>query len=179
MFKKGEAIFLAFCLIVLSTQILAAGVNDKPLSISASVGQTCSITTTSALAFGVYDPVGTNSTTPLNATGQISVACSKGASTLTIGMGDGSHFNGTLRQMIGATSNNLLPYGIFQPPSNVENTSCTFPGVIAWNNSAGIMIIAPATANTARVYFVCGTIPAAQDVSTDTYTDIVTASINF
>ena len=172
--------FLALCLTLFCGDLLAAGTATRTISVSASVSQICSITTTTALAFAVYDPVGTNATVPLNATGQISVACAKGSASMTIGMGDGAHVNGSQRQMVGLTSNNLLQYSIFQPPSNAENTICTFPGTIAWSNvGAGMLTLTSAPAKTARVYNVCGTIAAGQDVSVDTYLDTVTASINF
>jgi len=172
--------FLLFCLTLFCGDLFAAGSATRTLSVSASVAQICSITTTTALAFAVYDPVGANATVPLNATGQISVACSKGSTSMTIGMGDGAHVSGTHRQMIGSTSSNLLQYSVFQPPGNAENTLCTFPGTIAWSNvGAGLLTLTSAPSKTARVYNVCGTIAAGQDVSVDTYLDTITASINF
>jgi len=181
MFKKLlKKIFLVLFLAVLIEEVWAAGSATRTLSVSASVAQICTITTTTALAFAVYDPVGVNATVPLNTTGQISVACAKGSASMTIGMGDGAHISGTQRQMVGATATNLLQYNIFQPPGNAENTLCTFPGTTAWTNSVGgLLALTSAPSKTARVYNVCGTIAAGQDVSVDTYSDIVTASINF
>jgi len=171
---------LVLSLLMLSHPVWAAGSGSNVFSVTASVGQICSISTTTPLAFALYDPVGSNATVPLNATGQISIACSKGAFGLTIGMSDGIHALGSQRQMLGGTSSNSLQYNIVQPSSNLENAVCSFPGSIPWNSSgAGLLTLTSAPANTARVYNVCGTIPAGQDVSVDSYTDIVTASINF
>lgn len=150
------------------------------IPVSASVSQVCSISTTSALAFTNYDPIGANATAALNATGQISVACSKGASGLTIGMDNGTHVAGTQRQMIGTTATNLLSYNLFQPLTNAPNTPCTFPGTTAWTaTGAGQMAITNASSKVARAYNVCGTVPGGQDVAADTYSDTVGATINF
>ncbi len=157
-----------------------AGSASTFIAVSASVSQSCTISTSSALAFNAYDPVGTNVASALNATGQISVACAKGATGLTIGMDNGTHVAGQQRQMIGAASANLLRYDIFQPPSNVPNTACTFPGTIAWTTSGnGLLTLSGAPSKVTRVYNVCGSIPGGQDVAADSYTDIVGATINF
>ncbi len=148
--------------------------------VTASVTQNCSISTSSALAFSSYDPIGTNATAPLNATGQISVACSKGATGLTIGMDNGTHISGSQRQMLGGTAAGMLQYNIFQPPSNTPGAACTFPGTTAWTaTGTGLLTLSSAPTKVTRVYSVCGTIPGGQDVSADTYTDTVGATINF
>jgi spore coat protein U-like protein len=168
-----------FTLLIPSGMALAASASTY-IPVSASVSQSCSISTSAALAFSTYDPIGTNATAPLNATGQISVACSKGASGLTIGMDNGTHVAGSQRQMLGGTAASLLQYNIFQPPNNSPNTACTFPGVTAWTAvGAGQLTLTSASAKTARIYNVCGTIPGGQDVAADTYTDTVGATLNF
>jgi spore coat protein U-like protein len=184
MFKysfKKSALLLSIALTFLAASEGATAASaSTSVPVSASVTQGCSISTTSALAFATYDPVGTNATTALNATGQISVACSKGASGMTIGMDNGTHVSGTQRQMIGGTATNLLQYNIFQPPSSLPNTACTFAGTTAWTAiDPGLLKLTSAPTKAARVYSVCGTIPAGQDVAADTYSDTVGATINF
>jgi spore coat protein U-like protein len=148
--------------------------------VTASVSQNCSISTTSALAFAAYDPVGTNATAALNSTGQISVTCSKGAVGLTIGMDNGTHGLAGQRQMLGGTAAGLLQYNIFQPPGNAPNTACTFPGTTVWTAAGtGLLTLTSAPTKVSRLYNVCGTIPGGQDVAADTYTDTVGATINF
>lgn len=178
--KKNLLGALIFNVLLIASRVVLAASASTSIPVSASVTQVCSISTTSALAFAGYDPIGTNATAPLNTTGQISISCSKGAAGLTIGMDNGTHVAAQQRQMIGATSTNLLQYSIFQPPSNAPNTACTFPGTTPWTNvGAGMLTLTSAPAKTARLYNVCGTIPGGQDVSADTYTDIVIATINF
>ena len=161
-------------------KVLLAASASSFIPVSASVTQNCSISTYSALAFATYDPVSINATAALNATGQISVACSKGAVGLTIGMDNGAHVAGTQRQMLGGTSANLLQYNIFQPPSNTPNAACTFPGTTAWGASGtGLLTLTSAPSKVTRVYNVCGTVPGGQDVAADTYSDTISATINF
>jgi spore coat protein U-like protein len=180
MFKKlMSCLSVALALSALSGVTLAATASTS-IPVSANVTQNCAISTSGALAFTTYDPVGVNATTPLNATGQISVTCSKGAIGLTIGMDNGAHVAAAQRQMIGVTATNLLQYNLFQPPSNVPGTTCTFPGTTAWTASgAGVLTLTSAPSKVARLYNVCGTIPAGQDVAADTYSDTVGATINF
>src|ERR1019366_2427966 len=116
---KRCALQVAVLLILSSVPgiVLAASASTF-VPVSASVTQNCAISTTSALAFATYDPIGVNLTAALNTTGQISVACSKGAFGLTIGMDNGTHVAGAQRQMLGGVAANMLQYNIFQPPSN-------------------------------------------------------------
>ncbi len=159
--------------------IVLAATASSPIAVSATVSQACSISTTSALAFGAYDPVGVNASAALNATGQISVTCSKGASSLTVGMGPGAQPVGAQRQMKGALLG-LLNYNLFQPPSSTPGAACTFPGTVAWTDSgAGLLTLTAAPSKAARLYNVCGTIPGGQDVTVDSYADVVSANLNF
>jgi spore coat protein U-like protein len=164
----------------LSAQARAAGTASTPIPVSATVSQACSIGTTASLVFGAYDPIGTNATAALNATGQVSVACSKGATGLSIAMNDGAHVLVAQRRMQGTPATEMLLYNIFQPPSNVAGTGCTFPGTTAWTaTGAGLLTLAAAPSKEARLYNVCGTIPAGQDATTGVYTDTVIATLNF
>jgi spore coat protein U domain-containing protein, fimbrial subunit CupE1/2/3/6 len=62
------------------------------LGVSATVTNNCTISTT-ALAFGSYDPVGANASGNLDGTGTVVVACTKGA-TATVGLGLGGNASG-------------------------------------------------------------------------------------
>lgn len=157
----------------------AATTVSTPIPVSATVTQACSISTSSALAFGAYDPIGTHASAPLNQTGQISVTCSKGATGLTVGMGLGIQPVGAQRQMKGVLLG-LLNYNLFQPSSTAASAPCTFPGTIAWTDSGvGLLTLTAAPSKVARLYNVCGTIPGGQDVLVDSYTDTVSATLNF
>ena len=139
-------VFAAAALLIGTGQIAVAATATTNVPVTSSVSKNCSMTLGGAVAFGAYDPT---SATALNATGSIVVRCTKGATGLTIGMNNGLHFSGTVRQMIGTTSGDFLQFALFQPPDNTPGTACTFPGT------------------------------ALQDVSVDSYTDTVVATVNF
>ncbi len=161
-----------------ASAITLAATAPASITVSATVSQGCSISTTSALAFGAYDPIGANATAALNATGQVSVACSKGSKSLTIGLNDGTHAVAAQRRMQGVVATDVLLYNLFQPPSNEPGVACTFPGTIAWSGTA-VLALGNAPTKEARLYNVCGTIPGGQDATTGAYTDTVIATLNF
>jgi spore coat protein U-like protein len=167
---------------MLAASALADGQNTAKtfIPVTANVSQSCSISTVSALAFGTYDPIGANATAPLNASGQISVSCSKGALAVTIGMDGGANAVGAQRAMLGSAAKGLLNYNIFQPPTSTPGAACVYPGTTPWTaTGAGLLTLTSATGKTARVYNVCGTIPGGQDVAVDSYTDTLGATLNF
>jgi spore coat protein U-like protein len=180
MYKKlGFAMSVTVVLASAQGIVLAASASTF-IPVSVNVSQACSISTITALAFASYDPIGVNATAALNATGQISVSCSKGASGLAIGMDAGTHAAGAQRNMQGATPANTLSYSISQPPSNVPGVACTFPGLTPWTNTgAGMLTLSASTAKAARLYNVCGSIPGGQDATAEAYTDTVSATLNF
>ncbi len=152
-----------------------AGTATANLAVSATVVANCNIST-SALAFGTYD---TLAGTALNGTGGVTVSCTKGASGLAIGLGNGGSFSGGTRNMTSA--GNSLSYNLYQPPSNTPGTACTFPGTTAWGNTVGTdtLALTNAPSKAARSYNVCGTVAANQDVPAGSYSDTVVATINF
>ena len=90
---------------------LSAASTSTSLSVTASVNNNCTIST-AALAFGAYDPVVTNASSPLDGTGTVTIACTKGATT-TIGLGLGSNASGSTRRMTDG-SGNYLTYEAYQ-----------------------------------------------------------------
>jgi spore coat protein U-like protein len=136
------------------------------LGVSATVAKNCSITT-SAVAFGSYDPVVTHATSPLDGTGSVVVTCTKGAGT-RIDLGVGANASGSTRRMAGG--GDFLTYELYQ------NTGRT----TVWGSGASAgQTIAAAPSRAARTFTVFGRIPAGQDVSAASYNDTVVATINF
>ena len=136
------------------------------LGVSATVAKNCSITT-SAVAFGSYDPVVTHATSPLDGTGSVVVTCTKGAGT-RINLGVGANASGSTRRMAGG--GDFLTYELYQ------NTGRT----TVWGSGASAgQTIAAAPSRAARTFTVFGRIPAGQDVSAASYNDTVVATINF
>jgi spore coat protein U domain-containing protein, fimbrial subunit CupE1/2/3/6 len=146
------------------------------LSVTASVPQTCKIDATTAVAFGAYDPVGANASSVLQATGAVSVKCTKNSSGITIELGLGSNASGTTRQL--ASSGNFLPYELYQPGAATSGAACAYTTV--WGTgTAKFTPSATWTALTGQTFNVCGQIAAAQDVPPGSYTDTVVATVNF
>lgn len=166
---------------VLSSQPAHAGSTPANLAVSASVAANCTISTT-AVAFGPYDPVVTNGSagSDLNGNGTVVIGCTKGsAPNVTLGLG--LHASGAVRNMLvtgGGTD--TLTYELYQPPNNAAGTACTFPGSQVWG-TVGAAIFTPTapTSKATRTYNVCGTVTKNQDVSVGTYNDTVVATVNF
>ena len=156
-----------------------AGFNTGSLSVTSSVAKTCSVSTTSALAFGAYDPTAAGA---LPGTGSVSIKCTKGSSAITIDLDAGLHASGSQRKMFGGTSTDLLNYSVTQPETTTPWTSCA--GSTVWGSTVGGSVYTPSgvtwSAAAAQAFTVCGSVPAAQDVSVDgSYTDTVIVTVNF
>ncbi len=159
-----------------------AGTNTGSLSVTSSVAQSCIVSTTSTLAFGAYDPIVANASSALPGTGSVSLKCTKGSSAITIDLDAGGHASGSQRRMLGGTSGDFLNYGITQPATTTPWTSCA--GSTVWGSTVGGSVYTPSgvtwSAAAAQAFTVCGSVPAAQNVSADgSYTDTVIVTVNF
>jgi len=163
---------LAFVAAALSLTA-ASGVSAQTinLGVSATVGAACVLAQT-AIGFGVYNPA---AIVALNATGNLSLSCTTG-STPNIAIGQGLNFSGGTRRMASGTG--FLNYSVFQPVSNAAGAACAFVTAYPAVNPGFTLTAAPSTA--ARIYNVCGQIPAGQTtVTAGNYSDTVIASIAF
>ena len=164
-------IALGFTLAALAP-VARAGSATNPLTLSATVINNCSITTT-PVGFGNYDPL---SGAVNNASGTVVISCTKGAGP-TITLGNGNSFNVTRRMTDGT---NFMNYEIYQPPSNVAGTACTWVSPQRWGISGAEIFTPPASpGKAAQTYNVCGQISAGQDLAAATFNDSVVATVNF
>src|SRR5262245_22314495 len=167
---------------VLAALVLAgapafAGTASTNLAISANISNNCTITTT-AVAFGAYDPLVTNAATPLNGNGTVSIACTKGAAT-TVALDLGSNASGSTRRMSDG-GGNFLNYETYQPPNNTPGTACSYASPTVWGTSgANLFTPAVAPSKASRSYNVCGQVAAGQDLPSGSYNDTVLATVNF
>jgi spore coat protein U domain-containing protein, fimbrial subunit CupE1/2/3/6 len=159
-----------------------ASAGTSTLTSLASVNTNCSVST-SAVAFGTYDPITVNAPpasggVDLNATGSITITCVKGTAP-TIGLDLGAHASGSTRQMLSGSAD-YLAYQLYQPPNNAAGTACTFPGSTVWGTS-GANLFSPTAApsKAARTYNICGTVAAGQNPAIGTYADAVVATVTF
>jgi len=158
----------------------AQSTDNDSLDISATVAQTCSITA-GAVAFGAYDPVGAHPAgTPLDQTGTIQVTCTKGASSLEIGLDVGGNPAGAQRRMANGTER--LAYDLFQPSGPNPGDGCNYATAAAWGDTATVDRFVPTAtwaAGTPFTFNVCGRVPGGQDVGAGNYADTVQATIYF
>jgi spore coat protein U-like protein len=137
------------------------------LNVSATVTNNCTVSTT-ALAFGSYDPVVANASTNLDGSGAVVVACTKGAAP-TIGLGLGNNASGSTRRMNDGSSN-YLTYELYQDSGRST----------VWANSgAGLLSPVAAPSKAARSFTVYGRVTSNQDVPAGSYADTVLATVNF
>ena len=154
----------------------SAGSATANLSVTATVSANCTIAT-APVAFGTaYDTV---AGTAVNATGSVSIACTKGAApSVTLGLG--ANATGSTRRMSDGGTN-FLAYELYQQPSTtVPGTACSYTAPTVWGTS-GANVFTPSVSpgKASRSYNVCGQIPGAQDVAAAVYSDLVVATINF
>lgn len=149
------------------------------MTAQASVNTNCSITTT-AVAFGAYDPIVANKTAALNnGAGTVSVACVKG-STPAIALDLGLHASGTTRRMQHATTlTEFLPYELYQPPNATPSTPCAFPASTVWGSGGAAFSPGAAADKNARSFFVCATVAGGWNVEVGTFSDTVVATVTF
>jgi spore coat protein U-like protein len=114
-----------FALTASATAALLAGLIAAPAStgadpqstvtVTASVAASCSITA-ATLAFGAYDPVNANASSPSDASGEIIVRCTQGSSGAKIDLGAGQHnTSNTQRKMAHETDGTVqLRYEIYK-----------------------------------------------------------------
>lgn len=146
------------------------GSTTANLSVTASVANNCTIST-SAVAFGAYDPIVTNATTALTATGSVTITCTTGDSGLSVTLGQGANAAGgstaavPLRRMV-YSSSNYLSYYLYSNSGYSTVWGSTGPTIATGNGSA-------------QIYTVYGSIPAGQNVPAGSYTDTVVATVNF
>lgn len=152
-----------------------AGTATSSVTVSATVVANCTISTAS-LSFTGYDPVVANATVPLDATGSLLVACTKGAAA-TIGLSQGANpfagstINAPLRQVRSPTTSALIRYDFYQDAARTN----------IWGDVGGTQTQAyNSTSRTATTLTIYGRMPAGQDVSVAAdYADTVVATINF
>jgi spore coat protein U-like protein len=167
---KAIPLFVAALLIAASVSF-ASGTATSDLSVSASVADNCTIST-SALAFGSYDPISANASSDLDNTGSVSVTCTSGASAnVTLGQGSNADTGSTdaapLRRMADGSSH-YLSYSLF---SDTNRST-------AWGNTSGTGVDHTGTGSSASLT-VYGRITAGQNVPAGSYSDTVVATVTF
>lgn len=143
-----------------------AGTAVTTFPVTATVSANCTVAA-NALGFGAYNPLATTAAT---ATSALTLACVKGVAP-TIGLDTGANAagaTGTTRAMAGAGS--YLSYELYKDAARSQ----------VWGNTGTSLLPIAAVANTVPFNVtVYGSIPALQQVPTGSYSDTVTATVNF
>jgi spore coat protein U-like protein len=152
-----------------------AGSRTGNLSVMATVVNSCVINSSTALAFGTYDPALANSAnggTDLAAgTGALTVTCTASVSrAIALGQGSNPGYGSTdaapLRQM--KMGSHVLAYALYQDAGDA----------VVWGNTPGTSLAGTATgsADSIPVY---GVVPKGQNVPDATYSDVVVVTVIF
>lgn len=155
-----------------STRLLFGASNlSLGFDVYTTVNGTCTVSTTTNLAFGAYDPIVANASTPRNGTGVVSVNCTSYLPyTVTLDQGQhpaaGSSDTTPLRQMVSGA--NVLGYTLYQDPARTIIFGNT-PGT-------GVANIGNGAAQSVNVR---GRIPAGQQKPAGSYADTVVVTVTF
>jgi spore coat protein U-like protein len=151
---------------------LFAATATTTFTVTASVSANCTITAT-GITF-TYDPISANAATAATATGTVTIACTKGSGP-SIGLSAGNNAGavaGVTRAMANGT--NRLGYELYQPAAAPGNG-----GVWTDIGGANPLNAGVSPSKAARSFTVTGSVPAAQDVAVGSYSDTITATVNF
>lgn len=146
-----------------------AAIAQSTLTVTASVPAVCLITP-ATLDFGSYDPLGANAApgANLDATGTVTVACTKG-SNYWLGLDAGANASGGARRMI-ANGADYLGYQLYQDAGRTT----------AWGNTSGTAPAAVTAISTGVITLnVYGRVPGGQPAASGAYSDTVRSTINF
>jgi spore coat protein U-like protein len=161
---------VALAALAVSTAYAGPSPQTGNLSVTAAVANSCAISSTTAVAFGTYDPLlATNN----DNTGSVSVRCTKGT-TYHVALAQGANPTGAstctapARQMSdGGTER--LGYDLY---TNVGRTT-------VWGCTTTNDVDVTSASSAANAMTVYGRIPAGQDVATGSYTDTVVVTVTF
>lgn len=153
--------------LALSHMTVHAATATANLSVSANVNARCSISAPSTLAFGVYDPVVDHVSADLDADTSVTVACTKNSPGVWVGLDLGANASGSTRRM--ASGAERLAYELY---SDAGRTT-------VWGSVLASGVSYTPTSKDPVNISVYGRVPAGQDVGVGSYSDSVTATINF
>lgn len=162
------AALIPTAVVFVSTYIekVVSGSIAENFNVNASVNANCKFpSTANDLDFGAYDPVYDNLTADLDASTTFDIKCTKGTSVvLKLGLGNYSVGNQRRLRMDAA---NYMNYDLYSDASRTT----------VWNPTVYVTFTAPSSSTITETVY--GRVPAGQDLSAGTYTDVVTITASF
>jgi spore coat protein U-like protein len=166
---------VAAALMAACAGVAVAGSRSGLLAVTATVVNSCVISSNDVLAFGTYDPTTANRAVGgadlAAASGGLSISCTRSASrAIALGQGrypaNGSTDAAPLRQM--SAGDGALAYALYQDAG----------ATIVWGGTASTSLAGTASghADLIRVY---GVVTRGQDVPAGMYTDVVVVTVTF
>ena len=148
---------------VASTSAFAATPISDTFQVKANVVEACTITAGNTLDFGTYTGVAiTKSTT-------ISVTCTKGG-TYNIGLNGGSTTNGTDQQrLLAGPGTATLQYNLY--------TTSSLGSI--WGDTAAHNLVPGTGEGSAQTITVWGNLAGSQPLTVGSYSDTITATVNY
>ena len=156
------AICVAIALALAAPGRAGAASATATFNVTATVVDSCAVTA-SDLAFGTYDPA---AATDKSGTSTVNVTCSLGTP-YTISLNNGANATGSTRKMAAGASR--LTYQVYK-----DVAATTVFGTVA--NSLGVSGVGTGAAIPAVIY---GVIPKTQNVSSGSYSDQITVTIDY
>src|SRR6266852_5079421 len=155
-------------LLLTATSALADGQATAKMDVSALVSPNCRMAL-NALSFGDYDPLGANASQELDATATLSLTCTRNSiANIAMDQGQNPAGGGLSRRL--ASGNLRLAYEIYRDAARTQTWSAG-SHALRYISTTGITSI-----NQLTVY---GRIPPGQEVASGTYSDVVTATVDF
>ena len=167
---RNLTLAVAGAALLFTAHAAVAGSKSTTFNVTSSVSANCTIAATD-LNFGAYDPVVANKTTALDVNTSVNVLCTKGSTGVKVGLDLGTHTAAGNRFMSNGTDS--LQYELYSDSAG---------GTVWGNSGAGLVswpVFGPIGAGAGVSHTVFGRVPAGQDVSVGSYSDLITATVNF
>jgi spore coat protein U-like protein len=177
LFARPTALALALMLSAGFAATATAGTTSGDLGVSASVSASCKIDSTTAIAFGSYDPAAVNAASgaDLQGSGAVAVVCTKGG-VVSVTLDEGANKTAATSSCITparnmkSTAGDLMAYNIYSDSSRSVTWGCDTTNQVQFTS------VGAAAPTVLDAY---GSVPKGQDVPAGNYVDSVTAVVTF
>ena len=184
--KSVRILGAAILAVLLLADAPARAAVSKTFNATASVTANCLMSNIGDLNFGAYDPVVANASAGLSGNTTFTLTCTRGALPV-ISLNAGANFGQNIaakRAMNNGTTSpaagNYLSYDLLVP-SSVGGPASATASVAHWGDgTSGTSTFSPSVPTVAaQTITIFGSVPPTQDVAAGTYTDSVTATVNY